>query len=331
MKVLLYAKNQRVVSKSGVGKAMSMQKEALLANGVEVTENSDENYDVVHINTIFPSDYKMAKRAKKEGKKVVYHAHSTQEDFRNSFIGSNLAAPLFKRWIMKCYQLGDIILTPTEYSKTLLKNYGIQKPIYAISNGVDTTLFQKNMLVREDFRRKYGLSQNDKVIMSVGLYFERKGILDFVELAEQMSEYKFIWFGYTPDIQIPSKVRKAIHKSLPNLIFAGYVPKEELINAYSSCDLFFFPSYEETEGIVVLEALSSEIPVLLRDIPVYESWLENRKDVYKGKTNEDFSELIKDILEKRIPILTWNGRKRALERDVNCQAQKLNKYYEQLV
>lgn len=331
MKVLLYAKNQQVVSKSGVGKAMSMQKEALLANGVEVTENSEDDYDVVHINTIFPSDYKMAKRAKKEGKKVVYHAHSTKEDFRNSFIGSNLVAPLFKRWIMKCYRLGDIILTPTDYSKSLLKGYGIKNPIYAISNGVDTELFQKNMLVREDFRKKYGFSQNDKVIMSVGLYFERKGILDFVELAEQMPEYKFIWFGYTPDVQIPSKVRKAIHKNLSNLIFAGYVPKEELIDAYSSCDLFFFPSYEETEGIVVLEALSSEIPVLLRDIPVYENWLENRKDVYKGKTNEEFSAFIRDILEKRIPILTWNGRKRALERDVNRQAQKLNRYYEQLV
>lgn len=331
MKVLLYAKNQQVVSKSGVGKAMSMQKEALLANGVEVTENSGDDYDVVHINTIFPSDYKMAKRAKKEGKKVVYHAHSTQEDFRNSFIGSNLAAPLFKKWIMKCYRMGDIILTPTEYSKHLLEGYGIKNPIYAISNGVDTELFQKNMLVREDFRRKYGFSQNDKVVMSVGLYFERKGILDFVELAEQMPEYQFIWFGYTPDVQIPSKVRKAIHKNLPNLTFAGYVPKEELIDAYSSCDLFFFPSYEETEGIVVLEALSSEIPVLLRDIPVYENWLENRKDVYKGKTNEEFSTFIRDILEKRIPVLTWNGRERALERDVNRQAQKLNGYYELLV
>lgn len=331
MKVLLYAKNQQVVSKSGVGKAMSMQKEALLANGVEVTENSEDSYDVVHINTIFPSDYRMAKRAKKEGKKVVYHAHSTKEDFQNSFTGSNLIAPLFKKWIIKCYRLGDIILTPTEYSKTLLKGYGIENPVYAISNGVDTSLFSKNILAREDFRKKYGLRQDDKVIMSVGLYFERKGILDFVELAEQMPEYKFIWFGYTPDIQIPSKVRRAVHKSLPNLIFAGYVPKEELINAYSSCDLFFFPSYEETEGIVVLEALSSEIPVLLRDIPVYENWLENRKDVYKGKTNKEFSSLIKDILEKRIPVLTWNGRKRALERDVNCQARKLNRYYEQLV
>lgn len=331
MKVLLYAKNQQVVSKSGVGKAMSMQKEALLANGVEVTENSEDSYDVVHINTIFPSDYRMAKRAKKEGEKVVYHAHSTKEDFQNSFTGSNLIAPLFKKWIMKCYRLGDIILTPTEYSKTLLKGYGIENPVYAISNGVDTSLFSKNILAREDFRKKYGLRQDDKVIMSVGLYFERKGILDFVELAEQMPEYKFIWFGYTPDIQIPSKVRRAVHKSLTNLIFAGYVPKEELINAYSSCDLFFFPSYEETEGIVVLEALSSEIPVLLRDIPVYENWLENRKDVYKGKTNKEFSSLIKDILEKRLPVLTWNGRKRALERDVNCQARKLNRYYEQLV
>lgn len=331
MKVLLYAKNQQVVSKSGVGKAMSMQKEALLANGVEVTENSEDSYDVVHINTIFPSDYRMAKRAKKEGKKVVYHAHSTKEDFQNSFTGSNLIAPLFKKWIIKCYRLGDIILTPTEYSKTLLKGYGIENPVYAISNGVDTSLFSKNILAREDFRKKYGLRQDDKIIMSVGLYFERKGILDFVELAEQMPEYKFIWFGYTPDIQIPSKVRRAVHKSLPNLIFAGYVPKEELINAYSSCDLFFFPSYEETEGIVVLEALSSEIPVLLRDIPVYENWLENRKDVYKGKTNKEFSSLIKDILEKRVPVLTWNGRKRALERDVNCQARKLNRYYEQLV
>lgn len=331
MKVLLYAKNQQVVSKSGVGKAMSMQKEALLANGVEVTENSEDSYDVVHINTIFPSDYRMAKRAKKEGKKVVYHAHSTKEDFQNSFTGSNLIAPLFKKWIMKCYRLGDIILTPTEYSKTLLKGYGIENPVYAISNGVDTSLFSKNILAREDFRKKYGLRQDDKVIMSVGLYFERKGILDFVELAEQMPEYKFIWFGYTPDIQIPSKVRRVVHKSLTNLIFAGYVPKEELINAYSSCDLFFFPSYEETEGIVVLEALSSEIPVLLRDIPVYENWLENRKDVYKGKTNKEFSSLIKDILEKRLPVLTWNGRKRALERDVNCQARKLNRYYEQLV
>ena len=98
----------------------------------------------------------MAKKAKKCGKKVVYHAHSTKEDFQNSFTGSNLIAPLFKKWIMKCYQTGDLILTPTNYSKSLLEGYGIKNQIEVISNGVDTTLFQKNMLVREKFRNKYG-------------------------------------------------------------------------------------------------------------------------------------------------------------------------------
>lgn len=309
---------------------MLMQEDALRGNDVDVTTNAEEDYDVVHINTVFPSDYRMAKKAKRLGKKVVYHAHSTKEDFRNSFTGSNLIAPLFQKWIMKCYQTGDLVLTPTAYSKSLLEGYGMKNKIEVISNGVDTHLFQKNILDREAFRIKYGFRNTDKLIMSVGLYFERKGILDFVELAKQMPEYQFLWFGYTPDSQIPKKIREAVHTKLPNLKFMGYLPKEELQRAYSSCDLFFFPSYEETEGIVVLEALASQIPVLLRDIPVYSDWLEENRDVYKGKSNQEFAEKITQIVERKVPILTGNGLKRAQERDVSCQARKLNAYYEQL-
>lgn len=302
---------------------MLMQEEALKKNGVNVTVKEKDTYDIVHINTVFPSDYRMAKRAKREGKKVIYHAHSTKEDFQNSFTGSNLIAPLFKKWIIKCYETGDLILTPTEYSKSLLKSYGIPNPIEVISNGVDTRLFQKNPPAGMLFRQKYGFSQSDKIVMSVGLYFERKGILDFVELAKEMPEYQFVWFGYTPDYQIPGNVREAVHTKLPNLKFMGYVPKEELQMAYSGCDLFFFPSYEETEGIVVLEALASEIPVLLRDIPVYRGWLQSGRDVYKGKTNKEFREKITRILEGKATVLTGNGLKRAKERDVSKQAEKL--------
>lgn len=308
-----------------------MQRESLEENGVEVTRDPKEDYDIVHLNSIFPSDYWMAKRAKRAGKKVIYHAHSTREDFENSFVGSNLFAPLFQKWLVKCYSLGDLILTPTPYSRSLLKQYGIQKPVAVLSNGVDTFRFQKNLSVRREFRRAYGFTEEDKVILSVGLYFERKGILDFVELAERMPQYQFIWFGYTPDIQIPAKVRKAVRTHLPNLTFAGFVPPEELKKAYSSCDLFFFPSYEETEGLVVLEALSCEIPVLLRDIPVYEDWLKNRSDVYKGRSMYEFEKLIEEILGGELPDLTSQGRERAVERDVVCQAGKLYRYYGRVV
>lgn len=308
-----------------------MQEESLRANQIEVTLDPEEDYDVLHLNTVFPSDYRMAKKAKKQGKKVVYHAHSTEEDFRNSFVGANLAAPLFKWWITKCYETGDLILTPTNYSRSLLEQYGITKPIRVISNGVDTDLFQKNALDREAFREKYGFHNSDKIVMSVGLLFERKGILDFVELAKRMPQYQFVWFGDTPEIQIPHRVRAALHTKLPNLHFMGYIPREELRMAYNSCDLFFFSSYEETEGIVVLEALASQIPVLLRDIPVYADWLEEGRDVYKGRDNIDFSMRIVQILENQLPTLVWDGWNRARERDLSCQARILQGYYEQLV
>ena len=70
----------------------------------------------------------MANESKKSaGKKCSLITPILQKKiFQNSFTGSNLIAPLFKKWIMKCYQTGDLILTPTNYSKSLLEGYGIK-------------------------------------------------------------------------------------------------------------------------------------------------------------------------------------------------------------
>lgn len=330
MKVLLYTKQLKIVAKSGVGRAMEMQIQSLRQLGVDVITNETEDYQVVHVNTIFPGDYRMAKKAKKNGKKVVYHAHSTKEDFCNSFKGSNLIAPLFQKWIKKCYQLGDIILTPTPYSKKLLEGYGIENTIIPISNGIDTRFYKKINYKREEFRQRYGLTKHEKVIMSVGFYFERKGILDYIELAKKMPQYKFFWFGYTPAYQIPLKIKKAIEQRPSNLLLPGYIKREELVAAYSGCDLFLFPSLEETEGIVVLEALASKIPVLLRDIPVYKEWLTDKEDVYKAGNLLEFQDLLEKIIEKQLPDLTQKGYERAKERDSRIQAYKLKTIYEGL-
>ena len=183
-----------MIRKSGLGKAIKHQMNALKENKIDYTTDPKENYDIVHINYYGPKSYFLAKKAKKLCKKVVYHAHSTEEDFRNSFKFSNTLAPLFKKWLIKCYTLGDHILTPTPYSKRLLKNYGITIPITDISNGINTKFFEHNDKLGEEFRKKYGFKNEDKVIMGVGLWIERKGILDFVELAKRLPEYKFIWF-----------------------------------------------------------------------------------------------------------------------------------------
>ena len=74
MKVLLYTEGEKMFSKSGLGKAIKHQMRALDYEGVEYTTNLKDDYDIVHINFYGPKSYFLAKKARKKGKKVVYHA-----------------------------------------------------------------------------------------------------------------------------------------------------------------------------------------------------------------------------------------------------------------
>ena len=327
MKVLLYTEGLKTISKSGLGKAIKHQMKALEDNKIDYTTNLKDDFDVLHINFYGPKSYLFAKKARKNGKKIVYHAHSTEEDFRNSFLCSNLVAPLFKKWLIKCYSLGDHIITPTEYSKRLLENYNIGRPIHAISNGVETKFFEKNEKAGAEFRKAYGYSKKDKVIVGIGLYIERKGILDFVELAKRLPEYKFIWFGYSPLWASPRKIKKAVTTKLPNLHFAGYVDSSMIKAALSGANLYLFPTLEETEGIPIIEALTSKIPTLIRDIPVFEEY-EANKVVYKGKDIDEFEKMIPQIIEGKLPDLTEEGYRAAKKKDLKTVGKELVKVYD---
>ena len=326
MKVLLYSEAFNLVKISGLGRAIMHQQRALQLNGVDFTLDPKDDYDVVHINTLGLRSHHLARKAKKSGKRVVYHAHSTEEDFRNSFIFSNALSGLVKKWLCSCYRSGDVIVTPTEYSKRLISGYGITNPIYPVSNGIDLAKYEPAPGDREAFRSRMGFSDSDKVVIAVGLYFERKGILDFVQMAKDMPDYKFVWFGKTPLYSVPHKIRKAVRTKLPNLTFAGYVQPDELKQAYVGCDAYIFPTHEETEGIVLLEALAAEANVIIRDIPVFD-WLTDRRDCYKAKDLEDFERLIRAVTSGELPSLQENGRAAVADMDIKKIGEKLLSVY----
>lgn len=326
MKVLIYAEARRFIGISGIGCAVRHQESALSENGIEYTTDPNDSYDLVHINTYGLASRSLAKKSRREGVPVVYHAHSTEEDFRNSFIGSNIIAKPFKKWITSCYELGDVIVTPTKYSKKLIEGYGVERPIYDVSNGIDFDYYKESKNDRADFRRQFGFSENDKVIMSVGLYIERKGILDFVEMARAMPQYKFIWFGKTPLYSVPPKIVKAVKTKLPNLIFAGFVAPEILKKAYHGADMFAFLTHEETEGIVLLEALACKCPTLIRDIPIYSDFKDGR-DLYKFTDFNSLCRCADDMLSDRLPDLTESGYAAVTEKAISSVGQRLADVY----
>ena len=331
MKVLLYTEGEKMSSKSGLGKAIKHQMKALEYANVEYTRNLKDDYDIIHINFYGPKSYYLAKKARKNGKKVVYHAHSTEEDFRDGFIFCKQISPLFKKWLIKCYNLGDVIVTPTPYSKRLLEGYGIKKKIYAISNGIELGLFKKGEEAGKRFRKKYNYKKDDKVIIGIGLYIRRKGIVDFVELAKRCPEYKFIWFGYSPLAAATEDVRKAVNTKLDNLVFAGHVPQQTIKDAMNGCDIYLFPTLEETEGIPIIEACACQTTAVIRDIPIFEEMLEDGKNVYKAKTLDEFEEKIRGIMEGKLPKIGKNAYKIAEERDIKRVGEQLKQVYEDVL
>ena len=328
MKVLLYTEMQKTIGTSGLGKAIQHQMRALEDNNIPYTLDPKDDYDIAHINFFALKSYRLAKKCKKKGIKVVYHAHSTKEDFMNSFKFSNLIAPLFKWWICKCYKLGDHIITPTPYSKRLLESYGkFTRPITAITNGIDTKFFMRDEKLGENFRKTYGFKKSDKVIVGIGLYLERKGILDFIELARRMPEYKFIWFGRPYKGLVPRKINKAVRRAPKNIQFPGYVEPIMIKSALSGADLYLFPTHEETEGIPIMEACACKCKALINDIGVFEGWLEDKKNVYKARSIDEFEDLARKIIEGKLPDLTEEGYKLAQKYDVKIAGEKMVQVY----
>ncbi|MBL6538961.1 glycosyltransferase [Streptococcus suis] len=329
MKVLLYLEGKTVLEKSGIGRALQHQMEALDKAGIPYTTDLLGEYDVIHINTYGPRSWLLLHAAKRSGKKVILHGHSTREDFQNSFIGSNVLAPYVGKYLASMYQKADFIITPSPYSKQLIESYGVTTPIVAVSNGIDLNKYQQDAHKEAVFRQHFGIEENQPVVISAGLYFRRKGIEDFVKVAERMPHVRFIWFGSINKWMIPSYIRKIVEGDHPeNVSFPGYFKGAVYQGAMTAASAFFFPSYEETEGIVVLEALASRQHVVLRDIPVYEGWIDDSQ-VELGRSVDDFVTSLQAILDKKVDKREA-GYQVAVSRSIDKVSNQLVEAYERV-
>lgn len=333
MRVLLYFENEKAMKKSGIGRALSHQKKALEINNIEYTTSVHDQYDVIHINTVFANSYKLLRKANRLNIPVVVHGHSTKEDFLNSFRCSNFIAPWFNHRLMKMYTNANIIVTPTPYSKSLIESYnGVHAKIFPISNGIDLELYHMNHTTNDselaDFKKEFNIGKDQKFICCIGLCFVRKGLLDFVEVARQFPDIKFIWFGEHFKVISSHPIKKAIKHAPKNVIFPGYVDFKYIKVAMAYSSLFFFPSYEENEGIVVLEALASKLPLLIRDIPVFKDWLTDKVNCRKGKSNEEFVEIIKEMLSSDNSNMIIEGYEVVKKRQLDSVGKSLKEVYE---
>ncbi len=332
MKVLLYFQDYDKIGNSGIGRAQRHQTIALKAAGINVTYDPKDSFDIAHINTIWAKSERLLKRCKKKGIPVIVHGHSTHEDFRDSFACWKLIEPVFDHQLDKMYREADLIITPTEYSKKCIDSYHLGTKVIAISNGIDTNEYQSNLDAQESFRKLFSLAKGEKFVMGVGFPFMRKGIDTFFEVARAYPAIKFIWFGHLDWILQSSRIHHLLSHKPSNVIMPGYIKGDLIKASYRLASCMLFPSREETEGIVTLEALASETPLLIRDIGVYDPWLKDGINCHKAKTTEEFISKLGHILENGDdPSILQAGYQVAEERNLGAVGDELKKVYESLL
>ena len=331
MKVLLYFENENQIKKSGIGRALKHQIAALTSAGIEYTLDPKDDFDIAHINTYWPASKRVLKKCKKRGIPVIVHGHSTKEDFRDSFKAWKLMSIWFNPNLMWFYKHADFIITPTEYSKRLIDSYNLGTEVIYVSNGIAPKEYEYDEEKIKAFKEHFHVKEGEKVVIGVGFPFNRKGLKDFFAVAEKRPNIRFIWFGYLQKILISSDIKRAIKHRPANVEMPGYIDNAIIKGAYRYAECLFFPSKEETEGIVVLEALASSCPVLIRDIGVYADWLEDGRDCYKAKNNEEFLQKLDYLMNNDNSEVIKNGYKLVEERTLEVVGQQLKKAYEELL
>ncbi|MFB6283916.1 MAG: glycosyltransferase family 4 protein [Halobacteria archaeon] len=328
MKVCVYVELESKVSKSGIGVSAHQQREALRKNGVEVTTDPNEGYDIIDINTIGPKSVYHLKRAQLSGKPAVIHAHTTAEDFRQSFKGSNLAAPIIKEYVRILYNRASGVVVPSDYTKGLLENYGIKPSIYTVSNGVEFENIEGYEDFREKYREKYDL--DGTVVFAVGHVFERKGLSTFCKLAQEFPEYDFVWFGPIMDNPLgSSKVKKWIKNPPDNVQFTGFI--DDIRGAFGAGDIFLFPTKEENQGIAVLEAMACEKAVLVSDLPVFDEYMIDGENALKASSFQGYVEALEKLDDPGLRNeLGNNARKEAEKHSLENIGEELIDVYKEI-
>lgn len=330
LKVCLYleAKDTDLVSKSGFKTAFRNHKRALELSSVEVVTDPTADYDILHLHGYGPRSLYYLKKAKHDGKKVIVHAHSTgRYDLKNSFTLTDFLSPLHERYLNYFYSQSDCIFTPSAHARALLRAHGIKKPIALVSNGVDRGKRRFSAEKRHEYRKALRLSRF--TVLSAGNVIPRKGIVEFIEVAEKLPEFDFIWYGqrWNSLLSFYPKMHRRIKSRPKNMEFPGFI--EDIQGAFCAGDLFFFPSYGENQPLVLLEAAAIGLPMVVRDLPEYQGWLKEEENCLKGEDKDEFVAQIKRLAEtpELREKLSQGALKTSEEHSLEKVGERLRKLY----
>lgn len=239
-------------------------------------------FDVIHAH-----DWLVAYAAKTlkqaYGIPIVSTIHATEAG-RNSGIREPNQKYINDTEWMLTYESTEVIVNSNYMKGELQRLFGLPfEKINVVPNGVNITNFSG--IERDyDFRRKYAMD-NEKIILFMGRLVYEKGVQYLIgampKILERYHDAKLVIAGKGGMI---NELKQEVYNlGLGNKVcFAGYMNGKDVGKMYKAADISVFPSTYEPFGIVALEAMLAEVPVVVSDIGGLNEIVDHRETGMKS-------------------------------------------------
>lgn len=228
------------------------------------------DYHLVHIQTPFAAHYAGLRHARDRNLPCIATYHTHFEEYLHNYVPAvpksmlrGLARGLARR---QCNAL-DAVIVPSSAMHETLAGYGVTTPMHRVPTGIPIDRFSRSRRPPgADFRRSNGIPAHAPMALFVGRAAHEKNIgflLDALPHALQACPGLILVIaGEGP--ALPALKKQAARLGIEaNVHFVGYLDRfEELPDCYAAADLFVFASRTETQGLVLLEAMATGLPVL---------------------------------------------------------------------
>ena len=175
-----------------------------------------------------------------------------------SLLSGSLTATVLRRF--------DGLVALTDIERQCMLKLGLdQSKIRVIPNGVELDAFSK-LPTRDYFRRKNGITNH--LILYAGRIDALKGCAVLVEavtlVQRRIGDCTLVFAG--PDWGSQGCLRELSDRRSVRTVFTGNLSASELRSALVACDVFVLPSFSESFGISILEAMLSGAPVVATSV-----------------------------------------------------------------
>ena len=211
--------------------------------------------DVIHLVTEFSLGLAGLKYGHGSSLPIVGSFHTNIPKYLKYYRASFLENTAW-RYLKWFHDHCQVNFCPSTDTMEELLTRGFMNP-EVLENGIDTDKFSPLWRDR-GVLKNYGIEEST-VLLYVGRIAPEKDLDLLLDAMEQLNsrsiDCRLLLVGDGPS-------RKKLEaRNVANVVFAGYLTGEELLKVFASADIFAFPSRTETFGNVVLEAMSSGLPV----------------------------------------------------------------------